>query len=257
MTFPIKLTRPLTVFDLETTGTDPKTARIVEIAITRVMPDGKHVNYWSLVNPGISIPGSATAIHGITDEDVLGKPRFEDLAPKLVKAFTDSDYAGYNLKRYDIEVMNAEFKRAGVPWSSEGSFVLDGYVLWQLLQPRKLSDAVRFFCEREPSGPHAASADTSDAYDVITAMLMQNTDRWPMSLPELHELQFPVSKNAIDKDGKFEWLGGVAALTFGKHKSKPLHEVPKSYFQWLQGQEFASDTRVIIDKAVDGKFPLR
>jgi DNA polymerase-3 subunit epsilon len=257
MTFPIKLTRPLTVFDLETTGTDPQTARIVEIAITRVLPEGKHTNHWTLVNPGVSIPAAATAIHNIADEHVLGKPRFEDLAPKLAKVFTDCDYAGYNLKRYDIVVLDAEFKRAGVPWSSEGASVLDGYVLWQLLQPRKLSDAVRFFCEREPSGPHAASADTSDAYDVITAMLEQNKDRWPMSLPELHALQFPVNPNRIDQQGKFEWQGGTASLTFGKHKGQPLHDVPRAYFQWLQKQEFAFDAKVIIDNAVRGEFPLR
>jgi DNA polymerase-3 subunit epsilon len=257
MTFPITLKRPLTCFDLESTGTDPRTARIVEIAITQIKPDGTHVNYWSLVNPGVSIPAEATAVHGITDEHVLGKPRFEDLAPKLVRAFTNCDYAGYCLKRYDIEVMVNEFRRAGIEWSSEGSCVLDGHVLWQKLQPRTLADAVRTFCEREPSGPHTADGDTSDAYDVITAMLLQNTDKWPMELAALHEMQFPTNPNRIDHQGKFEWQGGVAALTFGKNKGVPLHQVPRSYFQWLQKQEFASDARAIIDNAVRGVFPLR
>jgi DNA polymerase-3 subunit epsilon len=254
MSFPIPLTRPLTVFDLETTGKDPATARIVEIAITQIRPDGKKIPYWALVNPGISIPAEATAIHNITDDHVLGKPRFEDIAPKLVRAFTGCDLAGYNLKRYDVEVMAAEFKRAQVTWEPDGA-VLDGFVLWQLLQPRRLSDAVRFFCHREPSGPHTADGDTSDAFDVLVAQL--ETGKLPLDLKALHALQFPANPNAIDKQGKFEWAGGVAALTFGKHRGVPLHEVPRAYFQWLQKQEFAFDTRVIIDNAVRGEFPLR
>lgn len=256
--FPITLTRPITWFDLETTGIDPKTARIVEIGVTQLRPDGEHVNYHTLVNPGVLIPAGATAKHGITDEMVVGKPRFEDLAPKLSRAFSNCDFGGFNLKRYDIEVMAAEFRRARIEWSADDACVLDGHRLWQILFPRTLTDAVREFLGREPSEAHRATGDATDALEVVSAMLEKFPEALPRDLKALHELQFPSNPNAIDKQGKVAWNeAGDAVLTFGKHKDVPLAKVPRSYLDWLLSTDMAFDTRTILTNAKQGRFPTR
>jgi DNA polymerase-3 subunit epsilon len=235
--FPFTLTRPITWFDLETTGVDTRTDRIVEIGVTQLHPDGKRVNYHTLVNPGRPIPKGASDKHGITDDMVVGKPRFEDLAPRLINAFTNCDFGGYNVKRFDIEVMEAEFRRAGIEWTGEG-YVIDGFKLWQTLFPRTLSDYVREYLGREASDAHRATGDATDALEAFVAFYERHKDKLPTTLKDLHEFQFPVNPNQVDRKGNFVRNDhGVICLSFGKHQGVPVRSVPSSYLDWWLGQD--------------------
>ncbi len=219
MTFPVALTRPLTWVDLETTGKNAKTARIVQIAITQFHPDGRVIEYWTLVNPGITIPPELTAIHGISNDDVIGKPYFYQIAAKLVRAFQGTDYAGYGI-RFDAEVLRAEFARADVdtsmPPGVEPPRFLDGLRIWQIKQPRTLSAAVEEFAGHTHDAAHGAPADVAGAIEAVTGMFARWPDL-PRDMAALHALQFPRPEGAVDTLGKLVWLNGEACINFGKH----------------------------------------
>ncbi len=263
MSFPIPLTRPLTCVDLETTGKNPRTARIVEIAITQVHPDGTRVEWWSLINPGVPIPPETTAKHHITDDDVLGKPRFCDIAPRVVRAFRNCDFTGFNVN-YDLEVLGEEFKRAGVdttvPEGHKPPRTLCGYRLWQIAEPRTLSDAVQRFAGRTHEGAHGARADVAGTLDAIEGMFREFPDTvLPRDLDRLQELQWPRPENAVDARGKIVWLNdsSSAALAFGKYRDIPLERVPKDYVKWLLDTSLPADTRAILQGVLDGRLVSR
>lgn len=259
----IPLTRPLTVFDLETTTANPSTARIVQIAIIRLHPDGKRDRFSSLVNPLVPIPAEATAIHGITDTMVAGAPTWRQLAPRLIPAFRGADFCGYNIARFDLEVIRHEFQRVGVDTARTPDepipHILDPYLIWVKQEPRTLSDAVQRFLGRSLDGAHDALVDVEAALNVVEAML----DAWPalpQTLPELHAFQFPPVPGQIDGGARFVFNAeGVPCINFGKYKGVPLTTLVRTdrgYLRWVAGNTaFTDETRQIARDACDGRFP--
>ena len=150
----LQLERPLAVLDTETTGVDPLTDRIVELAVVRLDPDGAARRYRRLVDPGVPIPPAATAVHGIADADVAGRPRFAAIADRLARRLDGCDLAGFNLRRFDLPLLAAEFARAGVAFDPADRAVVDAQQIYHAREPRDLAAAVRFYCGRE----HAATA---------------------------------------------------------------------------------------------------
>jgi DNA polymerase III subunit epsilon len=138
----LTLERPLAVLDLETTGVDVRNDRIVEVAVLKFLPDADPVRYRRLVNPGIPIPDAAAAIHGITDEVVAEKRRFEAIAPRLARLLADADLAGFNVRRFDLPMLAAEFRRVGVDFPIAGRAVLDVQQIYHKFEPRDLASAV-------------------------------------------------------------------------------------------------------------------
>lgn len=247
------LTRPLTVFDVESTGVNPATDRIVQIAILRLHPDGRTDKYQSLVNPTVPIPADATAVHGITDDMVKDAPTFRQIAPRLIKAFQNADFCGFNLVRFDLPLVREEFKRAGISTEvSDGvapPCILDAYVLWVKQETRTLSDAVRRFLKREHAGAHDALADVEATLEVVQAQLAEWADL-PRTVAELHQVLFPRDPNAVDEEGKVvRNAAGRLCLSFGKHRNVPIEQIPRSYLSWLLGTDLPADARRIIKEA--------
>jgi DNA polymerase-3 subunit epsilon len=238
----LTLDRPLLGFDLETTGTNPAKARIVELGLEIMIPGRPVTEYRTLVNPGVPIPPAATAVHGITDDMVQGAPTFESLAANLLRGFTGADFAGYNV-RFDIRMIQAEFKRAGHHWTYETARVLDGFRLWQVLEPRSLDDAVRHWLPAEAfaegtdrdTKSHNALWDVKRSTRVIAAQLMA-ADHLPRNLDYLHGLCAP---GWLDAEGKIQWRDGAWSFSFGEHRGAPLHTVPRSYFVWILKKDFS------------------
>src|SRR5690242_8632899 len=141
----ITLEKPLAVIDLETTGTDPQNDRIVEISILKILPDGRRRHRTRRLNPGIPIPPAATAVHGITDADVAGEPRFEQVAQGLLDFLDGCDLCGFNLKRFDLRVLYCEFARAGRRLPLEGRALVDPMEIFHRREPRDLNAAVRTY----------------------------------------------------------------------------------------------------------------
>jgi DNA polymerase-3 subunit epsilon len=248
----IPLTRPLTAVDIETDSANPAVARIVQIAIIRLHPDGTRDSYATLVNPGVPIPADATAIHGITNEMVKDAPTWAQLAPKLIRAFQGADVLGYNAARFDLEVLRHEFTRVGVnlatPDGEPPQRVIDPYVIWQKKQQRRLADAVQHFLGVEHTGAHDALADIEITLAVFEAQLQAFPDL-PQTPAGIHDFCFPRDPNAIDATGKVLKVDGVLQLSFGKHKGVPLSKVPKSYITWLLGTDLPQDAADLLRSA--------
>ena len=244
------LTRPLAIFDLETTGISPERDRIVEISVVKGLPGGGVETKTRRVNPGIPIPKAATAVHGITDADVAGEPFFRQLAKGLAQLLEGCDLCGYNIRRFDLPFLNAEFQRAGVDFSVQGRAVLDAMEIFHREEPRDLTGAVKFYLQQAHEGAHGAEADAMATARVLDAMAGRYP-HLPKGVQALDEsMRFP---NQMDVAGHFESVRGKARFTFGKHQGKYLQDVVRddpAYLSWMLGASFLDDAKAIIRQAM-------
>ncbi|NKB88396.1 MAG: 3'-5' exonuclease [Acidobacteria bacterium] len=171
----LDLQRPLVFLDLEATGLDLQTDRIVEVAMVRVDPDGTSHAYTRTVDPERPVPAEAAAVHGLTNEDLDGAPRFVDLASGILEFIAGADLAGYNHGRYDLPLLRAEFERAGFDFDWRAHRIVDVSVIFRRMEPRSLSGAMRFYCDRELTDAHAAAADVA----ATMAVLIGQAQRYP------------------------------------------------------------------------------
>ncbi|MBZ5637655.1 MAG: 3'-5' exonuclease [Acidobacteriia bacterium] len=254
----LRLDRPLAFFDLETTGTDPATDRIVEISVRRVDPDGGRDGRTRRVNPGRPIPAEATAIHGIRDEDVRDAPEFRRIARSLLEFLGESDLAGFNILRFDVPLLDREFREAGLDLALPRRRVIDAMAIFHRKEPRHLAAAVAFYLGREHAGAHGAEADADAALEVLEAQLGRYLDL-PRSVAELDAwCRPPAPPGAADLSGKFLWRNGEVVLAFGKHQGKAIRDVAREhrdYLEWILKQDFPADARRIVEGALKGEFP--
>ena len=163
----LNLKNPIVFFDLETTGLNITEARIVELSFLKVFPDGKEEVKSRRVNPEIPIPAEATAIHGITDEDVKDSPTFKQIAKSLAAQIEGCDLAGFNSNRFDVPVLAEEFLRAGVDFDMSKHKFIDVQIIYHKKEPRTLAAAYKFYCDKELLEAHSAEADTRATYEVL------------------------------------------------------------------------------------------
>ncbi len=254
----LKLNRPVAFIDVETTGLSPSYDRIIELTALKVHPDGTEELKSQRMNPGMQIPAEATAIHGITNEDVADKPEFRQYARSLKDFFDDCDIGGFGVKRFDLPILEAEFKRAGVEFSSEGRFILDALVIYHKLEPRDLFAAYRKYCGKELEGAHGSGVDVKAASEVLDCQLEQHPDL-PREVAELDAFCNPRDPNWIDSEGKFVWCEGEAALNFGQYKGRLLRQVvddDPEYIQWVASADFSTEVKGIAAGSMNAKFPL-
>ncbi len=254
----LALERPLAFFDLETTGTDPATDRIVEISVLRIQPDGERTVRSRRVNPERPIPPEATRLHGIRDEDVRDAPTFRQIAKGLLEFLADCDLAGFNVRRFDVPLLDREFRDAGHDLGLSSRRVIDAMTVFHRKEPRDLSAAVRFYLGRELVGAHGATADVEAAAEVLEAQLARYDDL-PRTVAELDAWCHPVPPGAVDRAGKFVRRDGAVVFAFGKHQGRPIREVARErpdYLQWLLKQpDFPEDARALAEKALRGEEP--
>ncbi len=232
---PLKLERPLAFFDLETTGVRIGRDRIVQIAIVRLMLDGTREDWSSLVNPGIPIPPEATAVHGITDGDVAGAPRLEDLAGTIIGQMAGCDLSGFNVLRFDIPFLAEELLRAGTEWNHTAARVIDVQRIFHKKEPRDLSAAVRFYLDRSHDRAHDALGDVAATADVLLAQLARYHDL-PDDVAGLGELSGDRDRSP-DAAGKLLFnTAGEVCIGFGKYRGWPLETLGRNdpgYLEWL------------------------
>jgi DNA polymerase-3 subunit epsilon len=288
----LALERPLIIFDTETTGPNPTTDRIVEFGFVQIRPDGEIKEYQTYVNPLMPIPHEAShgngvdyPGHGVTNAIVEGCrncghskadhdvydiglnphcssgfrpwPTFADLAPSLLKGFTDCDYGGYNIKTFDLPLMQAEFQRTGHIWTWANARLVDGYRLWQLGESRTLSDAAERFLGEKHDGAHKALDDVQVSLRVIIQQLIL-WPKLPRNVQDLHTMAYPVDKNALDPDNKILWKNGQAVMNFGKKwKDMPLTKMTRRDLLWIANDATGINdvAKAICKDAAMGKFP--
>lgn len=246
----LTLRRPLAVLDLETTGVDTRTDRVVEISVLKVWPERRVEEYTRRLNPGVPIPREATAVHGIGDADVRDAPRFEDVADDLRARLDDCDLCGFNLKRFDLPLLAAEFRRAGCPFVLEGRALIDPQEIFHARERRDLTAAVRFYLGRDHDGAHGAAADVRATAAVLDAMLARYPDL-RRDVEGLHG-QF-LDPRAVDPNGFFTRVGGEIRFAKGKHRGQPLAFIARTspdYLEWMLAQDFFEDTKAIAREAL-------
>ncbi len=252
----LKLQRPLAVLDLETTGLRPDQDRIVEIAILRVDPDGKEIRYSQRINPQISIPPEATAVHGIGDADVRHEPAFGQVAPDVAQLLKGCDLAGFNVSSYDLRLLQREFERAGLEFSIVGRAIVDAKQIYHAREPRNLEAACLFYLDEKHENAHSALDDVLATWRVINAQVRRYAD-----LPRDPAGINSIFNRSVDSEGKFEWIHHKAAFTFGKHRGHLLEDVAKTdaeYLTWIvEKGEFRQEVKQIAQKALKGEFPQK
>ena len=255
--FPIKLDRPLIVFDIEATGISPRADRIIELAAIRVETDGSEVTGYWLLNPGIPIPEETTAIHGITDEIVRDQPSFKDKALEIITFFGEADLAGFNAGRFDIPMLAEEFSRAGVPFDAASRRLLDAQRIFHTREPRDLSAALNFYCGRAHEDAHGAEADVRATLDVIIGQFKRYNDL-PQDMASLDRTFNPIDPFNADRAGRLRWSDGEIVINFGKKKGAKLRDLATNdpgFLKWMIKNDFPMDTRAICENALKGFFP--
>jgi DNA polymerase III subunit epsilon len=246
------LDRPLAIFDLETTGTNTQNDRIVEISILKLAPGRDPDHRTKRVNPGIPIPAAATEIHGIRDEDVADLPPFRRMAPSILDFTQGCDLCAYNL-RFDLGLILAEYRRAGLIFPMNGRRLLDPCKIFFTREPRDLTAALRFYCDRTHSGAHGAEADVLATLAVLDAQ-MERYQELPRNVGDLHDhMRDP---NAVDFGEMFSRRAdGAVEFAKGK-KGELLSEIACSrpdYLEWMLRGDFFDDTKAIASEALKSR----
>ena len=247
-----KFNKPVVTFDLETTGTEIEKCRIVEIAMVKVHPLGIKDYFHTLVNPGMPIPETATAVHKITDMMVQSSPWFEELAPEIMEFIKDCDLAGFNIIKFDVPVLYFELLRAGVTLDYTKIKMFDSFNIYRQQERRDLSSAVKFYCNREHVDAHSALADVEATIDVFDAQLKMYEDL-PVNPDEL-DIYCNNGKKRLDLSGKFAYNeSGEIVFTFGQHIGK-VAQLESKYLEWIANGTFNSDTRQIARKILNNEL---
>jgi DNA polymerase-3 subunit epsilon len=247
----LELTRPLVLIDLETTGIDPARDKIVEIALLRIEPDGTELLRARRIDPERPIPPEATAVHGIRDEDVAGAPPFRRVARSLFELLAGADVGGYNVRRFDLPLLEREFRECGLEPALGERRVVDAMAIFHRKEPRDLSGAVRFYLGRGHEGAHGAEADLIATRDVLAAQLERYADL-PRTVEGL-DAWTRVRADAVDGEGKFVRQNDEIVFAFGRHAGRPLRQVAREapdYLEWIVGSDFPEDAKSLVRRAL-------
>lgn len=251
----IELTKPLAFFDIESTGVNPATDRIVELAIIRIHPDGHKARFRRLVNPEIPIPAESSEIHGITDEMVKEAPTFKEIAPEVADFLDNCDLGGYNSNRFDVPMLVEAFLRAEVPFSLSERRLLDVQKIYHKMEPRTLSAAYQFYCQKSLEDAHTATADVEATWEVLQAQV----DKYPTIGHTMNSiLQFTGEDKIVDMARRFVYKGEEIIFNFGKYKGKVAHLVFKEepqYYDWMMRGDFPLHTKQVISEIFKQVFP--
>jgi DNA polymerase-3 subunit epsilon len=244
----LTLTRPIACVDLETTGVSITQDRIVEISIIKVSPDGSKDVRTRRMNPGIPIPSEASAVHGIYDADVANEPTFKMLANGIKQYLENCDLCGFNSNKFDFPILTEEFLRAGLDVDFRDRQLVDVQQIFFKKEPRNLSAAYQFYCQKELINSHSAEADALATMEILYAQLERYSDlqRDVVSLG-----QFSKGDDFMDYSRRIKLVNKIPTFNFGKHKDKSVVEVLKKepqYYDWMMKGDFALDTKNVLSK---------
>lgn len=238
----LNLSRPIAFFDLETTGVNISTDRIIEIAIVKLMPDGSRVSKRKIVNP--EMPISNADIHGITNEMVKDAPTFKMVANEIKQFIENCDLGGYNSNRFDVPLLMEEFLRAGLDIDLTHKKLVDVQHIFYCMEPRTLTAAYKFYCGKELENAHSAEADINATISVLESQLQRygNLGDCVESI-----LSAVGEEKIVDYARRFSFNENDEEIfNFGKYKGKVVADVLKSepqYYDWMMKGEFPLHTK--------------
>ena len=235
----LNLKNPIVFFDIESTGLNVATDRIVEICAVKVMPNGDKEVKTRRLNPTIPISPEAQAVHGISNEDVKDCPTFKEIAKSLANWLEGCDFAGYNSIKFDIPLLAEEFLRVDIDFDFRKRHLVDVQNIFHKMEQRTLSAAYKFYCQKDLENAHSAEADTLATYEILLGQLDRYADTLENDVKKLVDYAGRIVLN--DKE--------EPVINFGKHKGKPVEEVFRtepSYYSWMMNGDFTLDTKKVI-----------
>lgn len=262
----LNLTKPICFFDLESTGLSVIRDRIVQIGILKFEPgnpEPKELNM--LINPGIPISEEAMSVHGILPKDLANKPTFQQVAQKIWDFIGDADLGGYNSNRFDVPLLMEEFARVGMEFSIDKRRLIDVQRIFYKMEPRTLSAALKFYCNKKMESAHDALADVRATVDVFMGQLKMyegqdyiNADNEVIPAPIVNDIQkihdFTNDLNFVDATQKLKYNNdGVIVFNFGKHAGQPVAKTlanDHNFYNWILNKDFSSQVKQIVKKLV-------
>ena len=240
----LQLQRPIAFIDLETTGISLSSDRVIEIAIIKILPDGSRQVKRKLINPEMPVPPQSTEIHGITDEMVKDAPTFKQSANELKQFIENCDLGGYNSNRFDIPLLMEEFLRTGLELDLTERKMVDVQHIFYSMEPRTLTAAYKFYCQKDLEGAHNAEHDVNATIDVLLSQI----ERYPQLGSSVESILGVIGEEKIvDYARRFSFNDkGVEVFNFGKHKGKPVTDVLKAepqYYDWMMRGDFPLHTK--------------
>jgi DNA polymerase-3 subunit epsilon len=258
----LNLKNPVVVLDLETTGMNIATDRIVEIALLKIQIDGSEEEKLLLINPEMPIPPEVSKIHGITDDDVKDKPTFKEVAKTLARFMEGCDLCGFNSNRFDIPLLAEEFIRADIDIDLKKHKFIDVQAIFHKMEKRTLAAAYKFYCQKELVDAHSAMADTKATYEVLKAQLdvyqgvAFEDGKGVQTYPIVNDVEklseFSSYDQNVDFVGRIVYNeNGVEVFNFGKNKGIPVEKVLQEqpgYFGWMMESEFPLYTKKVLTR---------
>ena len=241
----LSLPRPIVIFDIEATGLNVATDRIVELCYIKLFPDYHEEVKTLRFNPGLHISAEATAVNGIHDEDVADCPTFRSMAAELLEVFSDCDFAGYNSNYFDVPLLVEEFIRSGINLDITEARMVDVQGIFHKMEKRDLTAAYKFYCQKDLTAAHTAQADTRATLEVLEAQLDRYADSLKNEVGFLAE--FSRRNNNVDLAGRIVYNEqGIETINFGKYRGRAVTEVLRrdpGYFNWIMQGDFTQNTK--------------
>ncbi len=256
----LKLKKPLVFLDLETTGINIASDRIVEIALIKVNPNGTEEEKVLRINPEMPIPEKSSQIHGIYDDDIKDEPVFKEVAKSLAKFIEGCNLAGFNSNRFDIPLLAEEFLRAGVDIDLKKNRFIDVQAIFHKMEKRTLEAAYRFYCNENLENAHSAMADTRATYEVLKSQLdrYENAEvddgKGKKIKPIANDMDMLSDFSSYDRN--VDYIGriiydenGVEVFNFGKNKGVPVEKILREqpgYYSWIMNGDFPLYTKKVL-----------
>lgn len=251
----LQLNRAVAFIDLETTGINLSSDRIIEIAIIKIMPDNSRVVKRKLLNPEMAIPAKSTEIHGISDEMVKDAPTFKQVANEIKQFLENCDLGGYNSNRFDIPLLMEEFLRSEIEVDLSNRKMIDVQHIFYTMEPRTLSAAYKFYCDKELIHAHSAEADIEATIDVFLSQI-QRYKHLGNSVESI--LSVIGEDKVIDYARRFVYdEKGIEVFNFGKYKGKSIVETLKNepqYYDWMMRGDFPLHTKKKLTEIFNKSF---
>ena len=254
----IELDKPLIIFDLETTGLALSMDKIIQIAYIKIMLNGRVIKGNIFLDPEIEISEESIAIHGITNEQLKDKPTFKEKAQELWELFNDCCYSGYNVIDFDLPMLKREFIRVGRDFSYARDDIIDSKQIYHYMEPRTLSAAYKYYCQKDHDDAHNAMADAEAATEILVKQLekYKAVRDWNF-IREINQIS---GERWVDNDRKFYWRNGEAYFAFSKYKDVSLAKMAETdpgFLRWILSANFSDETKTIVKEALEGNFPKK
>ena len=256
----MKVAKDIISLDIESTGVWVEKDKIIEIALIRYTPDGERQTWYKRINPGINIPRPVTELTGISNEDVKGAPSFKQVSREILEFIGDADFAGFNVERFDLPLLERECADSGLRFEWKNRRVYDAQKVFHLNEKRDLTAAYKFYCDKDLAGAHSALADSEAVLEILEKQV-QKYGEGSDELSSLDKFEYNSLLDYYDSERKFCWWNGKLYLMFGKYARKqPLEELVKldaGYLKWILTKDFSDDVKGVVQDALAGRIPVK